>query len=75
MSKMELIGMVQYLEIHHHNPLYRHTEMKKKTHMIISLNAENAFYKIQLPQGKSLGKIRNLSPIHEHRKRQHKADQ
>jgi hypothetical protein len=36
--------MVQYKEIHQHNPLYKQTQ---KTHMINSLDAEKAYGKIQ----------------------------
>jgi hypothetical protein len=32
-----------------HNPPYKQTEKKKKTHMIISLDGEKAFEKIQHP--------------------------
>ena len=39
-------GVVQYLEIHQHNQLYK---QPKKKHMIISLAAKNAFDKIQHP--------------------------
>jgi hypothetical protein len=39
--------MVQYTEIHHGNPLYKQTQ--RKNHMIISLDAEKAFDKIQHP--------------------------
>jgi len=38
--------MVQYMEIHQCNPLYKQTQRKKK-HMIISLDAEKSFDKIQ----------------------------
>ena len=38
--------MVQYKEIHQHNPLYKQTQ---KTHMIISLDAEKEFEKIKHP--------------------------
>jgi hypothetical protein len=41
--------MVQHTEIHQSNPLYKQTQRKKKTHMIISLHAEKAFDKIQHP--------------------------
>jgi len=41
-------GMVQYIEIHQPNPLYKQTQ-RKKNHTIISLNAEKAFDKIQHP--------------------------
>ena len=37
--------MGQYLEIHQHNSLYKQTQ----SHMIISLDAEKAFDKIQYP--------------------------
>ena len=40
--------MVKYPEIHQHNPLYKETQ-RKKNHMIISLDAEEAFDKIQHP--------------------------
>jgi hypothetical protein len=39
--------MVQYTEIHQHNPLHKQTQ--KENHMIISLDAEKAFDKIQHP--------------------------
>jgi hypothetical protein len=35
------------MKIHQHNPPYRQTE--RKIHMIISLDSENAFDKIQYP--------------------------
>ena len=38
--------MVQYMEIHQLNSLYKQTQ-RKKTHIIISLDAEKAFDKIQ----------------------------
>jgi hypothetical protein len=38
--------MVQYTEIHQHNPLHKQTQKKN---MIISLDAEKAFDKIQHP--------------------------
>ena len=37
-------GMIQYAEIHQHNPLYKQTQRQK--HLIISLDAEKAFDKI-----------------------------
>jgi hypothetical protein len=40
--------MVQHMEIHQHNPLYKQTQRKKK-HMTISSDAEKAFDKIQHP--------------------------
>jgi hypothetical protein len=40
--------MIQYAEIHPHNPLYKQTQRKKK-HMIITLDAGKAFNKIQHP--------------------------
>ena len=40
--------MVQYTEIHQRNPLYKQTQ-RKKSHMIISLDDEKAFDKIQHP--------------------------
>jgi hypothetical protein len=40
--------MVQYMEIHQHNTLHKQTQ-RKKTHMIISLDAEKALDKIQHP--------------------------
>jgi hypothetical protein len=47
----------------------------KKTHMIISLDAEKAFDKIQHPlMIKSLGKIRNSRPIPKHDKKQSTAN-
>ena len=39
--------MVQYTETHLHNPLHKQIQIKK--HMIISLDAEKAFDKIQHP--------------------------
>ena len=39
--------MVQYMETHQCNPLYRETQ--RKDHMIISLDAEKALKKIQQP--------------------------
>ena len=42
------VEMVQYMEIHQHNPLYKQTQRTKK-HMIISLDAEKALDKIQHP--------------------------
>jgi hypothetical protein len=42
--------MIQYVEIHQCNPLHKQTQNKQKTnHMIISLDAEKAFDKIQHP--------------------------
>ena len=38
-------GMVQYIEIHKSNPVYKQTQ--RKNHMIISLDPEKAFDKIQ----------------------------
>jgi hypothetical protein len=38
--------MAQYTEIHQHSPLKKQTQ---KTHMIISLDTEKAFEKIQHP--------------------------
>jgi hypothetical protein len=38
-------GMIQYMEIHQHNLLYKQSQ-PKKPHMIISLDAEKAFDKI-----------------------------
>ena len=38
--------MVQYTEIHQCNPLYKQTQ-REKNHMIISLDAEKASYKMQ----------------------------
>ena len=40
--------MVQYTEIHQCNPLYTQTE-RKNIHMIISLDAEKIFDKIEHP--------------------------
>jgi hypothetical protein len=40
--------MVQYMEIHQGNPLYKHTQRGKK-HMIISLDAGKEFDKTQHP--------------------------
>jgi len=39
--------MVQYREIQKHNPLYK--QIQRKNQMIISLDAEKAFDKIQHP--------------------------
>jgi hypothetical protein len=39
--------MIQYMEVHQHNPLYEKITSKKKNHMIISLDSEKAFDKIQ----------------------------
>jgi hypothetical protein len=39
-------GMVQYMEIHQCNPLQKQTQ-RKKPQMIISLDTEKAFDKIQ----------------------------
>jgi hypothetical protein len=50
------INIIQYIKI------------KDKNHMIISLNAEKAFDKIQHPFKISLGKIRNSRPIPKHDK-------
>jgi hypothetical protein len=58
------VGMVQYTEIHQLNPLYNQTQRKKPNHMIISLDTEKAFDKIQYPSWKSLGNIRNSRSIH-----------
>jgi hypothetical protein len=40
--------MVEHTKIHEHNPPYKQTE-RKKTHIIISLDAEKAIDKIQQP--------------------------
>jgi hypothetical protein len=48
------------------NVIHYINKLKEKTHMIISLNAEKAFDKIQ--HDKSLGKIRNSRPIPKHNK-------
>ena len=40
--------MVQYTEIYQCNPLHKQTQ-RKENHMIISLDAEKAFDKIQHP--------------------------
>jgi hypothetical protein len=54
------------MEMHQHNSLYK--EIPKKI-MIISINAETAFNKIQYPFCvKTLGKIRNTRPISKHNK-------
>jgi hypothetical protein len=37
--------MVQYMEIHQGNPLYK--KLKEKNHMIISSDAEKSFHKTQ----------------------------
>jgi hypothetical protein len=59
--------MIQYTEIHQHNPLYKQTQGKK--HMIISLNTEKPFDKNPTPlHDKSLGNIRNSRPILKHSK-------
>ena len=56
------------MEIHQCNPLYK-KKLKDKNHMIISLDAEKAFDKIQHPfHDKSHGKIRNSMPITKHNK-------
>ena len=58
--------MVQYMEIYQCNPLHK---LKEKNHMIISLDAEKAFDKIQHSlHVKSLEKIRNSRPIPTHNK-------
>ena len=60
--------MVQYMEIHPCNPLYKQTQ-RGKTHMIISLDAEKAFEKYPTPlHDKSLATIKNLRPIPKHSK-------
>jgi len=38
--------MIQYMEIHQHNPVYKQTQ-RKKEHMITPLDAEEPFDKIQ----------------------------
>jgi hypothetical protein len=38
--------MIQYMKIHPHTPLYQQTQ-RKKNHMIILLDAEKIFDKIQ----------------------------
>jgi hypothetical protein len=40
-------GMVQYTEIHQHNPVYKQSQRKK--HMLISLDGKKAFKRIQHP--------------------------
>jgi hypothetical protein len=68
-------GMVQHMEIHQHNPIYKQTQRKKK-HLVISLDAKKAFDKIQYPfMIKTLGKIRNSRPIPKHGKKQYTAHQ
>ena len=39
--------MIQHMEIHQYNPLYKQTQ--RQNHMIISLDAEKAFDKIKHP--------------------------
>ena len=51
------INVIQYIN-----------KLKEKNHMIISLDSDKAFDKIQHPFMKSLGKIRNSRPIPEHNK-------
>ena len=59
--------MVQYTEIHQHNPLYKQTQRKKSRGL--SLGAEKAFGKNPtLIHVKSLGNIRNSRPIPKHNK-------
>ena len=42
--------MIQYMEFHHCNPLQKkNKQTKKNIHMIISIDAEKAFDKIQHP--------------------------
>ena len=51
------------------NIIHYINKLKDKIHMIISLDAEKAFENIQHPfMIKSLGKIKNLSPIPKHNK-------
>jgi hypothetical protein len=50
------------------NVIHYINKLKDKNHMIISLDVENAFDKIQHPFMISLGKIRNLRPIPKHDK-------
>ena len=56
------------METYQCNPLQKQTQ-RKKNHMIISLDTEKAFDKIQHPiHVKSLGKIWNSRPILKHSK-------
>jgi hypothetical protein len=40
--------MVQYMEIHQCNPLYKRTQRKKKKHMYFSLNADKIQHSFML---------------------------
>jgi hypothetical protein len=57
------------------NIIHYINKIKDKNHMIISLEAEKAFDKIQHPFIISLGKIRNSRPIPNHDKKQSTANQ
>jgi hypothetical protein len=62
------------MEIHKCNSLYKQTQ-EKKSHMIILLDAERTFDKIQHPLMINHGKIRNSRPIPKHSKKQYTAKQ
>jgi hypothetical protein len=58
------------------NVIHYINKLKDKNHMIISLDAENAFDKVQHPfNDESFGKIRNSRPIPKHNKKQYTANQ
>jgi hypothetical protein len=64
--------MVQYTKIHQHNPIY----IQRKKFMIISLDAEKAFDKIQHHFMLIIWeKIRNSRPITKYSKKQYTANQ
>ena len=50
MTKWALPGMQGYFNIHKSiNVIHHINKLKNKNHMIISIDAEKAFYKIQYP--------------------------